>query len=71
MANWVYENKGVSDKDEKALEKAKQQEHARIKKGWKYFVINSRLKVLVPHKHGKPTEEGQRMIQSIKDFLRI
>lgn len=71
MANWVYENKGVSDKDEKALEKAKQQERAKIKKGWKYFVINSRLKVLVPHKHGKPTEEGERIIQSIKDFLRI
>ncbi len=71
MANLVYENKGVSDKDEKALEKAKQQERSKIKKGWKYFVINSRLKVLVPHKHGKPTEEGERIIQSFKDFLRI
>lgn len=69
--NWVYEKQSVSEKELKALEKAKTQESKKIKNGWKYYVITPRLKVLVPFKKGKPTSDGVRMIDNIKKLVGV
>lgn len=69
--NWVNEKQTVSERELKALEKAKSQEKKKIKDGWKYYVITPRLKVLVPHKNGKPTEVGKKIIDGIKKLVGI
>jgi hypothetical protein len=69
--NWVCEKQSVSEKELKALEKAKTQERKKIENGWKYYVITPRLKVLVPFEKGKPTADGVRMIDNIKKLVGI
>lgn len=62
--NWAKRGaKNVSDSDKKALAAAKKVERQRIKDGYKWYVINERLKVLVPcKKDGTPTEKGLKII---------
>lgn len=70
--NWIYNRSAVSDKDTRALEKAKEQELERKRKGWRWIHIeNTTANVFVPCKKGKPTEHGQQMIERYKEMLRI
>ena len=69
--NWAMDKTKVSDKDMSALAKAKALEKKRIKEGWKWVKVHEKLKTLVPFKNGKPTEQGQRMIEKRKELLGI
>jgi hypothetical protein len=68
--NWVHEKGGVTDKDIKALEKAKRIEARLERHGYKWIRVNPRVTILVPcDKKGNPTEEGLRKIELLKKAL--
>lgn len=68
--NWVYEKGGVTEKDIKALEKAKRLESRQERHGYKWVNVNSRTSILVPcDKEGNPTVEGLRKIELLKKSL--
>ena len=64
--NWIRRgaNSNVTDSDIAALAKAKKREAELVRNGFRWIVINKRLKVLVEcDKDGKPTEFGQKQIR--------
>lgn len=66
--NWVFDNSTVTEKDVKALEKAKKQEQRNTKKGYRYIRVTPRISLHVPcDKNGNPTKEGQRRIKLLLD----
>ena len=72
IINWVHEKGVVTEKDIKALERAKRIEARLEKSGYKWVKINERLKIFVPcDKNGKPTLEGQRRIAILKTTMGI
>ena len=67
ITNWVHEEGVVTEKDIKALERAKKIEARLEKHGYKWVKINERLEIFVPcDKNGNPTLEGQRRIALLK-----
>ena len=69
--NWIRNKETVSDKDIAAQEKANKMEKKKIKSGWRWVNILPSLKILVPHKGGKPTEQGQSMIDIMKEKFNL
>lgn len=62
--NWVYDKNIVTEKDRKALEKAKEIEKDKLEQGYRYIKVNNRLQVLVPcDENGNPTEKGMAIIK--------
>lgn len=56
----------------KALEKAKDIESKKIEQGWRWIRISYLSKILVPcDKNGKPTKEGQRRIDVLRNKVNI
>lgn len=56
----------------KALERAKAQEKKRLKQGWRWIRVSNLSKILVPcDKNGKPTKEGQRRIDVLRNKVNI
>ena len=67
ITSWVHENGVVTEKDIKALERAKKIEDSLEKHGYKWVKINERLKIFVPcDNNGNPTLEGQRRLALLK-----
>ena len=67
ITNWVHEEGVVTEKDIKALERAKKIEARLEKHGYKWVKINERLEIFVPcDNNGNPTLEGQRRIALLK-----
>ena len=67
IISWVHEEGVVTEKDIKALERAKKIESRLEKHGYKCVKINDRLEIFVPcDKNGNPTLEGQRRIALLK-----
>jgi hypothetical protein len=64
--NWVKNKNVVTEKDLAAVAKAEKMERKKIHSGWKWVKILPSLKILVPHEKGKPTAEGQAMIDIMK-----
>ena len=70
--NWVHEEGNVTDKDRLALERAKKIEHNLKKNGYRWIKINERLQTFVHcDENGKPTLEGERKIDMIKESQNI
>lgn len=70
--NWVHEKGVVTEKDLKALERAKRIEARLEKHGYRWIKINERLKIFVPcDKQGEPTLDGQRRIALLKANMGI
>ncbi len=60
------------DKANKALAKAKSIEQKKIRQGWRWVRISKLSKILVPcDKNGKPTKEGQKRIDTVKNNINI
>lgn len=71
-SNWVYDNKTTNEKDNWILEKAKRREAEDEKNGYRWIKINPRNRIFVPcDKNGKPTKDGQRKIEILKQYLGI
>ena len=67
ITSWVHEEGVVTEKDIKALERAKKIEARLEKHGYKWVKINERLEIFVPcDNNGNPTLEGQRRIALLK-----
>ena len=64
--NWIKNKEIVSEKDIAAAEKANKVEKKKLKNGWRWVKILPSLKILVPFEKGKPTAEGQAMIDNMK-----
>ena len=64
--NWIKNRDVVTDKDLSAAAKAEKIERKKIRSGWKWVKILPSLKILVPYEKGKPTAEGQAMIDNMK-----
>jgi hypothetical protein len=64
--NWIKNRDVVTDKDLAAAAKAEKIERKKIRSGWKWVKILPSLKILVPYEKGKPTAEGQAMIDNMK-----
>ena len=64
--NWIKNKEIVGEKDIAAAEKANKVEKKKLKNGWRWVKILPSLKILVPHEKGKPTAEGQAMIDIMK-----
>ena len=64
--NWIKNKETVSDKDVSAAVKADKMERKKIRAGWRWVKIIPSLKILVPFEKGKPTAEGQAMIDIMK-----
>lgn len=64
--NWIKNKDVVTDKDLAAAAKAEKIERKKIRSGWKWVKILPSLKILVPYEKGKPTTEGQAMIDNMK-----
>lgn len=72
MENWIKDKSVVSDKDKKALDKAKQYESIQLNNGFQWVKIDQRIKILVPcDKNWKPTTEGKKKIELFKSHLGI
>ena len=70
ITSWVHEEGVVTEKDIKALERAKKIEDRLEKHGYKWVKINERLKIFVPcDKNGNPTLDGQRSIDILKTTM--
>lgn len=55
-----------------AVKKGRKQEEEKLKNGWKYIQVGNTTKILVPcNKDGKPTEDGIRRINKLKEILGI
>ena len=60
----------LSQRSQKALERAKKQEAKKMQAGYRYITINNRTKVLVEcDADGNPTEKGLGQIEVIKRAL--
>lgn len=60
------------DKANKALARAKNIEQKKIRQGWRWVKISKLSKILVPcDKNGKPTAQGQKRIEAIKNNINI
>lgn len=67
ITSWVHEEGVVTEKDIKALERAKKIEDSLEKHGYKWVKINERIEIFVPcDNNGNPTLEGQRRIALLK-----
>ena len=67
ITSWVHDDGVVTEKDIKALERAKKIEARLEKHGYKWVKINERLEIFVPcDKNGNPTLDGQRRIALLK-----
>lgn len=67
IISWVHEDGVVTEKDIKALERAKKIEDRLEKHGYKWVKINDRIEIFVPcDNNGNPTLEGQRRIALLK-----
>ena len=67
ITSWVHEEGVVTEKDIKALERAKKIEYSLEKHGYKWVKINERIEIFVPcDNNGNPTLEGQRRIALLK-----
>lgn len=67
ITSWVHEEGVVTEKDIKALERAKKIEARLEKHGYKWVKINERIEIFVPcDNNGNPTLEGQRRIALLK-----
>ena len=72
ITSWVHEDGVVTEKDIKALERAKNIEARLEKHGYKWVKINDRLEIFVPcDNNGNPTLEGQRRIAILKTAMGI
>lgn len=59
-------------KANKALAKAKSVEQKKIRQGWRWVKISKLSKILVPcDKNGKPTAQGQKRIEAMKNNINI
>lgn len=67
-----FVHQDLLDKANKALAKAKSVEQKKIEQGWRWVKISRLSKVLVPcDKNGKPTIDGQKKIEAIKNNINI
>lgn len=67
ITNWLHDEGVVTEKDIKALERAKKIEARLEKHGYKWVKINDRIEIFVPcDNNGNPTLEGQRRIALLK-----
>lgn len=65
--NFLASKPNVTEEDVRTLNKAKAQERERIKQGWGYYIINKRIKILVPYdKNGELTTMGKKMVERAK-----
>jgi hypothetical protein len=70
ITNWVHERGIVTEKDRIALERAKKMEAKEIKKGYRWYKIDNRTKILVEcDKDGNPTERGLECIERYKSMF--
>ena len=66
--NWIFENPTVTEKDIKALEKAKTKEKKNDKSGYRWIRVSPTTKIHVPcDENGEPTVEGVRRINILKN----
>lgn len=65
--NWIHESQNATEADVAAAKKANKIEAKKIKNGWRWVKIIPSLSILVPYKDGKPTPEGQAMIDHMKE----
>ena len=71
ITNWTRD---LSDNTEghKALEKAKKNDKRKENEGWCFVRINKMTELHVPcDKYGKPTADGFRRIEQMKEYLGI
>lgn len=69
--NWAYRgaNSNVTDSDISALAKAKKRESELEKNGYRWIVINNRLKAFVEcDENGEPTELGREQIRRQREL---
>jgi hypothetical protein len=64
--NWIKNKDVVTEKDLAAATKADKIERKKIRAGWRWVKILPSLKILVPFENGKPTAEGQAIIDIMK-----
>lgn len=69
--NWIKNKETVTEKDIEAAQKARKIEKKKIKSGWRWVNILPSLKILVPHEGVKPTEQGQYMIDIMKEKFNL
>lgn len=68
--NWVSQSASptVTESDSRGLEKAHRYEKAMLKKGYRWYTINSRTKILVEcDKDGNPTQRGKQQIKRAQE----
>jgi hypothetical protein len=68
--NWVSQSASptVTESDRKGLEKAHRYEARLEKKGYRWYTINSRTKILVEcDKDGNPTQRGKQQIKRAQE----
>ena len=67
--NWAKKkNSTVTESDINELKKAIKVEKNREKNGWRYIRVKPNTQMLVPcDESGKPTEQGMKMIERIKN----
>lgn len=54
----------VFESDKRILEKAKRKEQKQLNKGWKWYKVNDKLRVLIPFdKKGNITLQGKEIIE--------
>lgn len=54
----------VFESDKRILEKAKRKEQKQLNKGWKWYKVNDKLRVLIPFdKKGNITPQGKAIIE--------
>ena len=70
--NWASQpTVTVTERDIKALALAHKEEKRLLKEGYRWYKVNERIRVLVPFgKDGKPTKQGERMIELQRSLLR-
>lgn len=67
--NWVFDrvSRTVTEIDKKNLQKAKNYENEMLKKGYRWFTINKRTKILVEcDSKGNPTKKGKNQLMIAK-----
>lgn len=72
LSNWANNTQkvGVTEESVGALAKAHRQERQMIRMGYRWIRVNERMTVLVPcDDNGKPTKEGERRIERMRNHL--
>lgn len=70
---WREEELLEKKKSVKIMKSHNRDEEKKIKMGWKYVFVSPKMQVLVPcdRLNGKPTEEGERILEKWRKIMSI